>query len=401
VTLFPVSTVLPFSILRVAPRRQEKKVVTPYFADFLAINQLTLIAVVGIGGGLFLFFRGFRLLARRRLLLNTPASKIRSAAMGLVEVSGLATGPYSFPAPITGQPCFLYRTTAWQQRNSSKNHEWEKVADETLHVPFFLDDGTGQLLVDPYGAELDLHRDFREEYNASFFSTVDMTPPRVNAFLARHGIAPGGRIRIEERLIKPENTLFVVGTLAENSGCTVRPLAFTGPSEGFFDRGNDVMDERMPEPVPEVVRLSESTAPSTSAEMTQQAKIAAALTKAGIQKPEAWAVAGIPRGGVSNAGMSNAGAPKEGAIVQSATLLAQVSITGTNQPGKAEDETHVNLGPPVVLRKGENNPVFLISWRSQHDVVRSLAWKSAAMVWGGGALTLLGLYVLLAQMEVL
>jgi hypothetical protein len=57
--------------------------------------------------------------------------------------------------------------------------------------------------------------------------------------------------------------------------------------------------------------------------------------------------------------------------------------------------------PPVLLKKGENNSTFLISWRSQHEVVRSLAWKSVVMVWCGGALTLLGIYVLLAQMELL
>jgi len=34
-------------------------------------------------------------------------------------------------------------------------------------------------------------------------------------------------------------------------------------------------------------------------------------------------------------------------------------------------------------------------------LVRSLAWKSAAMIWFGGALTLLGIYVLLQQLELL
>jgi hypothetical protein len=47
--------------------------------------------------------------------------------------------------------------------------------------------------------------------------------------------------------------------------------------------------------------------------------------------------------------------------------------------------------------KGANNPAFLISWRSQRQLVRSLAWKSALMVCCGGGLTLLGLYVLLQQ----
>ncbi|PYX36970.1 MAG: hypothetical protein DMG75_08715, partial [Acidobacteria bacterium] len=60
--------------------------------------------------GIFLFVHGFRMLARKRLILNTPISRIRSASIGLVEVNGVAIGPYTINAPITGLPCFYYRT---------------------------------------------------------------------------------------------------------------------------------------------------------------------------------------------------------------------------------------------------------------------------------------------------
>ena len=55
----------------------------------------------GLCAGLYLFFNGFRLLQRRRLILDTPVSKIRSASMGMVELSGLAAGPYTIVAPVT------------------------------------------------------------------------------------------------------------------------------------------------------------------------------------------------------------------------------------------------------------------------------------------------------------
>jgi len=339
----------------------------------LPVNELAIISMIGIAGGLYLFFRGFRLLARKRLLLNTPTSKIRSAAMGLVEVSGLATGPYTLPAPITGKACYLYRTTAWQQRESGKNHDWVKVAEETLHVPFFLDDGTGKLLVEPHGAEFDLHRDFREEYGASMFSTRDLVPLEVSNFLERHGVTPSRHIRIEECAIKPKNALFIVGTLAENPGFTRR---------SFPVSAHDTNRTRPAEPAPEIVRLSDGAAPATTAEMTQQAKIAAALNKAGIQKPEAWTAAGVPYRAVA---------------VQQTPQITQISVNGNN-PGATQAHPDFDLTPPVLLMKGANNPAFLISWRSQQEFVRSLAWKSAAMVWGGGALAVLGTYVLVAQL---
>ena len=47
-----------------------------------------MVALVGAVGGVALFFQGFRMLRYKRLILNTPFSKIRSASIGLVEVSG-------------------------------------------------------------------------------------------------------------------------------------------------------------------------------------------------------------------------------------------------------------------------------------------------------------------------
>jgi hypothetical protein len=53
------------------------------------------------------------------------------------------------------------------------------------------------------------------------------------------------------------------------------------------------------------------------------------------------------------------------------------------------------------MKKGENDPTFLISWRSEREVVRSMGWKSAAYIWCGPALMLLSVYVLLAHFGML
>jgi hypothetical protein len=47
--------------------------------------------------------------------------------------------------------------------------------------------------------------------------------------------------------------------------------------------------------------------------------------------------------------------------------------------------------------KGDNDPTFVISFRSQKEFALALGWKSSAMIWGGAAITLLGIYMLLAQ----
>ena len=171
--------------------------------------------LVGAIAGIVLFFHGFRMLQFKRLVLNTPFSKIRSASMGLVEVSGAATGPRTIPAGITGAPCYYYCATAWELRQSGNNSQWKKVAEETLYVPFFVDDSTGRLLVDPQGADLDVHRTFRDEFSKSLFGS-NMFPENVMQFLLRNGVGASGNIRLEEHCVEPGYPLFVLGTLTEN-----------------------------------------------------------------------------------------------------------------------------------------------------------------------------------------
>jgi hypothetical protein len=61
----------------------------------------------------------------------------------------------------------------------------------------------------------------------------------------------------------------------------------------------------------------------------------------------------------------------------------------------SEQEKTLDPRPPVVLMKGINNKTFLISWRSQQEVARSLGWKCTLMIWGGPVLALLSLYIFL------
>ena len=100
-------------------------------------SGLLLWCVVGFCAGIGLFIYGFRLLQRRRLILDTPLSKIRSASMGMVEVSGLAVGPYTMVAPITARPCYYYRTLVWEWKQNG--HEQDLGQDRwRVHAPAFL-----------------------------------------------------------------------------------------------------------------------------------------------------------------------------------------------------------------------------------------------------------------------
>jgi hypothetical protein len=356
-----------------------------------------ILAVLGAFAGAYLFYRGFRLLQRKRLILNTPASKIRSASMGLVEINGLAGGPYTMLAPITGVPCYYFRTTAWQWQRRGKSSEWVKVADESLHVPFYLDDNTGRVLVDPQGAEMDIHRDFHDEFSCALFASSFDAPSNVFSFLARNGVSTDKKIKVDEYCIKPKNALFILGTLAQNPGLSVSatPVRSLNPEQhtvslripsisGVLSLGTGVTSSRsmlltafQSEPAPARTHLPCANNPAKTVDATEQQRVTAALVKAGIASPAAWAAAGM-----STAVVATPASASTGGAAAAATAPEQL-----------------DLHPPVVLMKGAHDPAFLISWHSQRDVVSSLSWKSTLMIWGGPALTLLCAYLVAAHFD--
>jgi len=338
--------------------------------------------------------------------------------MGMVELSGLAVGPYTMIAPVTARPCYCYRTLVWEWKRQGKSDQWVKVADECMHVPFFLDDNTGRVLVDPRGADLDLHRDFQEEFCDSFFTTKDPVPDNVRSFLARNSIVTKNKIKVEEFCIKPKNALFILGTLTENPGLELAPQPIRDvevldliSTEGFslrlgaafsFSTGIDgnsntgsllqrlavPPDARSDDKTVQVIRLSTEQTPAGSADMSQQHKIAAALLKAGISNPAARSAAGVESPAIR--------VSEEASVL---TVHSQDEVRGFGGAGSGSAALELNgfdPRPPVVLMKGTSNKTFMISWRSQQDVARSLGWKCTLMTWGGPALALLSLYVLLS-----
>jgi hypothetical protein len=375
-------------------------------------SKLQFWAAVGAAAGVFLFVRGFIMLRYKRQIVNTPFSKIRSASMGLVEVSGAAKGPLTIPAGLTGEACYYYRAMAWQLRQSGKNRNWQKVADESLYVPFFVEDPTGRLLIDPQGANLDLQRNFKDEIGGSFFSGSDMTPENVAGFLNRNGISGSERTRLEEYCVKPDNPLFVFGTLCPNASraawtaaphtasarssldfrfnffgptgtealrslgfipaLTVRSTTMAGSSTDGSAPSSDSVRGTPNRPV------APAGAAWSSVSMDEECMSSSTVAAATIRGPESRPAV---RGNMQQISSSVVAAEPDQALETSATAV-QTSA----------DE--LDLQHQACISKGANKDPFMISWRSQRQVVQSLAWKSALCIWGGPALALACFYFL-------
>ena len=91
-------------------------------------------------------------LKRYRTVADTPTSRIASAPQGYVELVGRGQQPPGdgLISPISGLPCLWYRYRI-ERRNGDS---WEYVESGISHDTFGVSDGSGQILVDPDGAEI-------------------------------------------------------------------------------------------------------------------------------------------------------------------------------------------------------------------------------------------------------
>jgi hypothetical protein len=348
------------------------------FEPFNHLGLTGMAALLGAYSGIYLFRRGFLMLQHKRLIQNTPFSKIRSASMGLVEVSGMPKGPQTIRAGITGEPCYYYRARAWQQSDSGNKGEWEQVADETVGVPFFVDDGTGKMLVYPQGARFDVHRNFSEEYGGSIFASRDLVAESVHKFLLRHGISPTGMIRLEQHCILPGFPLFVFGTLGENPEKNPWPPA---PHTGITPISSSTPANPTQIPL-------RSGAPSSSSMLTT------------VTTKHAFTVAGlvnVSRSVVTMPAQMPASEPG-GTVSQSGPANRVAHLPGDRNAHDADAE-EFNLHPRVAITKGDRNQFFTISSESQREVVSSLEWKAIACIWGGPILALLFIYLLIVSWD--
>ena len=112
-----------------------------------------------------------------RPLVNRSQRRTRNG--GIIRYSDRV--PCSVISPRSETECYFYRVILPRYRD----------CQETLWVPFFLDDGTGKLLIDPRGAETDLQPSFSEDVE------WDSAPDYIRLFLSRHGVTSG---QVEEIL---------------------------------------------------------------------------------------------------------------------------------------------------------------------------------------------------------
>ncbi|MDX2481368.1 MAG: hypothetical protein QNK24_13675 [Desulfuromusa sp.] len=101
---------------------------------------------------MLMLWYAFYFLRMKRLMENTPTSKVRSVAMGMVEIKGQAIRKFALVSPMSHTPCVFYRLTKYRR---DRNNQWKvSSVSSSDNVPFLLEDDTGRVEIDPSGCRV-------------------------------------------------------------------------------------------------------------------------------------------------------------------------------------------------------------------------------------------------------
>jgi hypothetical protein len=126
--------------------------------------------LVVIGGILALvcLLGAFYFLRKKRLVDDTPTSKTLGVFIGLAELKGTAESDKPLTSYLANAPCVLYRwkveehwsrlvTTTGPKGQVQTHREsgWTTIAKGTVEPPFYLQDDTGAIRINPQGAQIE------------------------------------------------------------------------------------------------------------------------------------------------------------------------------------------------------------------------------------------------------
>lgn len=186
--------------------------------DFWMVITIAILATIAGFVGAFYFFM------RKRIMEDTPTSKIRSAAQGYVELAGHGKqmeGP-AITAPLTQKNCTWYSFRIERKRKSGKNTSWSTIEHGQSEELFAIRDETGDCVIDPEGASVTtVEKDVW--YGSS--ARPSRGPAGAGGFLS------SGSYRYTEKRLHPDESLYAIGLFNT-----------VGGAGDIYDPSSDVRD---------------------------------------------------------------------------------------------------------------------------------------------------------------
>lgn len=180
----------------------------------MAFLEMPAYATLSLLGGPAMFWAGFKDMHRRRLIQDTPTAKIRSMAMGLVEINGTVEARSNVFAPFSGRPCVYWQVEIAMR--SGRRQGWTTIHKNSSGNPFYLRDDTGVAMIYPKGADCEVN--FGVEETALGLSLADC----YKDYMKEHGIwmrhvGKLSSMRFRERCLEETQRVYVLGSALPRS----------------------------------------------------------------------------------------------------------------------------------------------------------------------------------------
>lgn len=149
------------------------------------VKWIPVIAFMGMFIGSYV---GFRKIRFKRFIESIPTSKVSGVVYGLAEIKAqikCVNEDSYLTTPITGKKSVWYYYKKEEKRKSGKNEKWVTLTEERKSVPFIASDYTGEMKIIADNAEV----------------------------ITKHKkVTREGRYRYTEQYLKPNETLYVIGS---------------------------------------------------------------------------------------------------------------------------------------------------------------------------------------------
>ncbi len=160
---------------------------------------------------------------------NIPRSKIRSVAMGAVEITGLIDSKNVLTAPFSKSPCVYYKSElevyhADENQGAGDDGAWEMIPSPAFKVPFWVKDETGKIMVDPEGAE------FKISDGEFGMMKADGSVANADDAVSENFSPKSGDQRYVEQILAPNDTVFILGSAGiRKNGAAEELIVRKGP----------------------------------------------------------------------------------------------------------------------------------------------------------------------------
>jgi E3 Ubiquitin ligase len=339
--------------------------------------------LLGIGAGVYMFYKGFRTFREYNVLEDTPRMPIRSVPMGFAHISGKAQSAQLLTSPLSKTPCCFYRVEIDQWKTHDRSSRWEHICTDADGYRFYVQDDTGRVLVDAHAAEYDLT------------PTAERVVSSANAAPAQNGSGATDSELLEYvTYAQGHHMVDAMSHWLDNKLDRAREGGSLDPQkqqklENFQAMLHAIPDIQKTGQVPLALFAKAMAMRGPAANPEKEARRQFMLSQ--IEQAQSTQTSVALPTGVFHQQASGRFRLREYVVVPDHEYF----VTGTCVENPSPQDSHDRN----LIVKGKTEPTFLISSQPDQQATKKVGRSSFKLIFGGAALTLVCLALLLLHLK--